>query len=323
MKHLITLLICTTFLNGLLGQVTIQSNELAPVEGETFTVKNTNWSSAGPSGNDVTWDLSSLQEVSTTEISHQAPDPTFSPSNIEQVRTTGTQVVTSHLETSQSGQYYHGIETNTTTIVYQDAMKTIAFPLNSSVNEVDNFSATFTVNGIPFTRAGTCTMVADGYGTLITPDGTFTDVIRLKIVQDFTDTYSQGTIDTEITEYHWYKAGYHYPLALIAEVTSSAGPSQSSGQYFETTGVGVEDLSKDLVNVYPNPASSDITFELPSELDVTTIEIYNSVGKKVLDADVKVVKANISIVGLDSGVYSVRFLDDQKRAVLRSRFVKE
>lgn len=52
-------------------------------------------------------------------------------------------------------------------------------------------------------------VLADGFGTLTTPSGTYPNVLRLRTVRISGDSSSTGYVENEQdTFYRWYAAGY-------------------------------------------------------------------------------------------------------------------
>ncbi|MCB9315061.1 MAG: T9SS type A sorting domain-containing protein [Lewinellaceae bacterium] len=75
--------------------------------------------------------------------------------------------------------------------------------------------------------------------------------------------------------------------------------------YFTTEIVDVDDLanSKHKVILYPNPVSADANLYLTSE--VTTVEIFNLSGQRVLTTN----QSAINLQGLETGIYLVKVTD--------------
>ena len=106
--------------------------------------------------------------------------------------------------------------------------------------------------------------VADGYGTLITPFGTYTNVLRVHTTSyDFDTNYSGGIyIQIDTTEsYVWYQPGSHTSLLRIDYDVSTVfggtpGIEWSTSYHPEAVPV----IKKAVMNfdVFPNPANDVI-----------------------------------------------------------------
>ena len=83
----------------------------------------------------------------------------------------------------------------------------------------------------------------------------------------------------------------------------------------------------DLMNkimLFPNPAQTEITLSIDSSISVTSVEIININGKKILEKDTQGVfrlKHQINISELIDGIYFIRLKSDQGEAFLK--FIKK
>ena len=69
------------------------------------------------------------------------------------------------------------------------------------------------------------------------------------------------------------------------------------------TQVQVEESVEQEVQIYPNPSSSVINIEAE---DLTLVEVYNTVGQRVISKEVNGEKAQVNTEGLGNGIYFVR-----------------
>lgn len=123
-----------------------------------------------------------------------------------------------------------------------------------------------------------------------------------------------GTTFTDNTPYQ----GTNYYLVKTVTLTTSA-----SGSYFNLsqgaeasisniTGVqaNVDDLKKQTLTVYPNPAKQSILLQFSEYNDDTTLEIYNSQGQLIklekIELSNNLVSNPISIIDLPQGVYFIK-----------------
>jgi hypothetical protein len=132
------------------------------------------------------------------------------------------------------------------------------------------------------------------------------------------------------TAYQWYFNG-----APISGATDSFYVATMPGNYAVqiTDSFGCTRLSSGVlaavssalggpgVRLYPNPAGSQFTvyglqFTVPA-----TIQVYNVLGEKVLQSEIRNQKSEINVSGLAKGIYIVEVRDGEK--AYRIRFVKE
>ncbi len=71
---------------------------------------------------------------------------------------------------------------------------------------------------------------------------------------------------------------------------------------FQTWMEGIDDLEKTL-KIYPNPTSNVLNVEGEG---LTTVEVYNTVGQRVLTQEVNGNSVQFSTEGLNAGIYFVR-----------------
>jgi hypothetical protein len=160
-------------------------------------------------------------------------------------------------------------------ITYTDTKIALKFPFNY----LDTYSDPYVnTNG-----SYTCTPTYDGYGTIITPAGTFTNVARVAYV-DGGNTY-----------YEWFSTGNPgYPVALS---------QTSSTIFFSSPTMAVKENVSSTVHVYPNPASETFTVEAPDQ-ETRTLNLFDVCGKLVLTQPFNGT-AHVDTGNLTTGVYYV------------------
>ncbi|MFV5689265.1 S8 family serine peptidase [Flavobacterium sp. ZT3R25] len=70
-----------------------------------------------------------------------------------------------------------------------------------------------------------------------------------------------------------------------------------------SNGLSLNTFSKDDFIIYPNPAIDFITISLPVGLDRAMVSIYSISGQKVLDKEITIESASISLKALSKGIY--------------------
>lgn len=65
-----------------------------------------------------------------------------------------------------------------------------------------------------------------------------------------------------------------------------------------------------IVKLYPNPATTYITFELPKEFEKThVIQVYSFMGKKVFETQTRNQKTTIDLSDFNRGLYIYHLVD--------------
>lgn len=168
----------------------------------------------------------------------------------------------------------------------------------------------------------------DGWGTLITPYGTF-DVLRLKSeVVEFDSLYIDSLgiglpLSREYTEYSWLGKGQKIPLLQITSSLIGAVATYIDSLRFPSAINDHINFKSGDVEIFPNPATDliNITFELLSTSDVE-ISIYNSNGIRVANDNLLNhglgtvnVKLNMRQFGLKDGMYLLKVVSGKQVVV--------
>jgi hypothetical protein len=198
-------------------------------------------------------------------------------------------------------------------IIYTNAEDYMHFPFTVGNSYTDVFSGTLNTSST-FYRKGTVTATADGSGTLITPAGTFTNVIRIHFVESYQDSANFGVpyiINYGNDEYIWYQPGIHSALLAITTLTNSIGAPSSSSLYLSSipTGVNNTDASVHLMSSYPNPASQEYYLFINDEglLSNAQLKIFDMMGHLVKAESVTNRNSRVDVSSLAPGVYLTEF----------------
>lgn len=126
--------------------------------------------------------------------------------------------------------------------------------------------------------------------------------------EDITDAFdfSQG-------DYEWVESGTllisdvipgHYHIAFVYYSTDEAAASWEI-DYVKMTGrtlVSVNENNAQAVSLYPNPASTQVTFTLESDAQVS---VFDMMGRKVNELNMVAGDAQLNVSELENGVYFV------------------
>jgi hypothetical protein len=111
------------------------------------------------------------------------------------------------------------------------------------------------------------------------------------------------------------------PTGIVAIINNSTGCA-SDEIVIEACEFGVEESSvvsrQSSVKIYPNPAYTNITIELPNISNPqtnTTLTIYNINGQQLFKRQIKEPIINVDVSGLVSGVHFVKVSDDKTMMV--------
>jgi len=305
---------------SVIAQPTLDASDLNYTIGVTYESANAQYINPGSSGANVTWDFSAFSPTATTTIVPQAGNQSFPNSNI----TLNYGQAEAYFEENATGRSMWGVNASGTIISYTDPDKIMFYPLTYNSTETNNFAASF-FSGVQFDRAGTTEVTYDGYGTVITPTGTFNNAVRVYIQQVYSDTYQGGVINYVSNIYTWYIENYPDPIASVSELYVDGQLNNSYSQYTTSqTASLLTEENKDF-QIYPNPANDNIKFRSLNNLDVEQIKVINNVGqvvKSISSTEITLNETNVNVSDLESGVYFVH-ITGKNGSVQSRKFIKQ
>lgn len=316
------LLFCSSMLIigfALKAQPTLTATGINAGIGETFVLNSfTTQVNPGSSGTNQTWDFSSLTGTPATSIvvlPSSTPNGSYFPNANTAWSTPG--VGYSYMKTSSTAWQNCGFSPELSPVIlsYSDLEDMLRFPFTYNNSYTDTWATQFVSAGYTYYRTGTTTVTADGYGTIIIPGGTYTNVLRVHFLQEYQDsTYISIPYIINYTndEYIWYKDGYHCQLAAIYTLTSSMSSTSYGGNY-PTLSSDVNEIYNPIsfLTVFPNPATDNITLNFilqqSGELEIIVSDITGR-QTSVLHTQAAIIgenSINMDLSVLSSGIYIV------------------
>jgi hypothetical protein len=290
---------------------------------------------AGPSGNNVTWNFASpgfsndqwtftAQLASSTSYASEFPGATMA--LVAQL----TADFTGYFFLDFNGGFNdHGelIDDDGFQVinVNSDPLTFYTTPLSISSSGFDTYFTESDFSGMPTTIAGDHTWEVDGYGTLILPNATYTNVLRIHATQEETFTIDLGGVPFEIMtsseEWWWVKAGYPFPLLVFSieddGFETEIGATAATVSFNGATGIG--DLTELPMRVYPNPARDVVTMELEASGTVQ-YRVLDALGREALQGSVAAggtLRHSIDVGALSTGLYQLEVRSVQGIATAR------
>ncbi len=199
-----------------------------------------------------------------------------------------------------------------TTICDEDKL-IYRFPVEFGSNISTNYSCSPDELGVGFQEEefGTRTSTCNGWGTVILPDATLTECLRMQHIEVATrNTYFDGTLfqvsNVTRTTIEYLKANYPFPIATFTKTDIDKNPSFYEGEYMikgflnSTQGYGQVITG---MSVYPNPATSGRVI-----LDVGHSE-YRDIQYNLYTLDGKSLYSQDQRIGAAIGQTEVRLPD--------------
>lgn len=329
-KNLLSLFsACVMTSVGLVAQPTLTSSGISATIGEVLSIANsTVTASPGNSGANQTWNLSSLTGTASSNtvvsVSSTPNGASFPNANIA-LQGSGYYA---YYKTSSTAWQNYG-SSSSVVMAYSNPEDFMHFPFTYNNTYTDTWATTFT-NTYTFYRTGSTTVTADGYGTVTTPAGTFTNALRVHFVQNYQDSAYIGVpyiITYQNDEYMWYVNGNHLPLATVYTLTSNGSPS-SGGSYMTNAvnGISSHDATINSCKLFPNPATDQASLSLDlNEARLVQVELFNALGTNVGPVIKEVGSAGhnnipINLGNLPEGIYFAQVYLDGKLTETR-RFI--
>ncbi|MCC6252639.1 MAG: T9SS type A sorting domain-containing protein [Bacteroidia bacterium] len=287
MKKVLLIAISAFSINAFAQPVILNGNNTPP-SGLSVPVNYATTTSVGPGGSNQMWNFGSLSYTpigtvdvivpSTSPIGASFPTSNYALSLVGQnsysffeVSSNKMEVLAWTISTPGSGNDY---SPNPKTLM--------KFPFNF----LDTVNDTYQKVG---ESVNNVTLTYDGYGTLVTPSITYTNVVRVK------EDYGGGAID-----YQWYILNPFMSIAIFDHNFNRLyhfGASQA-------TDITDQNNLQMQVSVYPNPAADYITItNIPNG---STIKITDITGRTFYSAENNNEKTTISTTKFVNGVYFIQ-----------------
>ncbi|RZJ48174.1 MAG: T9SS type A sorting domain-containing protein [Chryseobacterium sp.] len=295
-----TLLFLIVTVSTLSAQTTITKAFNDPIIGETVNNVNVNGTvDNSATGANVTFSNSSLTQGSASLTTYSAPTTsevsTFPGTTIKMVG--GGNTV--YYKQTATKLEITGLVTPDATLNFSTNNGTfISYPAAFGYSENDTASGTFSATAGSGNFSGTIAITADASGTLLIGAKTYTNVLRVKSVQNFSLTVFGFPVGSVVnTSYTYYDSAHKFPLLSTTNaVITVQGTAQTTNvaQALNETFLATSDLvKKDAFQIYPNPAQDFIQFK--GDLSkYSKANIYSLDGKLIKTSDLRSGKVEIS-----------------------------
>lgn len=283
---------------GLAAQPVLQQANLA-TPGLSATINVGPYVSPGPAGANQTWNFASITtsavgtysivNCSSTACSSgfpaanwcylAGPEYTYMQSSASQLEILGSSIPTNCV----GGE------------IFSNTKAVLIFPFNYQASTSDGW--------VSNQDADTYSATYDGYGTLITPFGTYNNVVRLSVA----DGTSLSTI--------WLTSNPIYQLMTIDQGGNTIIMSNTTFSIHELT-------SRARLSLQPNPCGATLHVKLLDQTETkTTIEVVDMLGQKVMSDWTDSGEKTLHTEALPAGVYFVRTHNSDGQGIMK--FIKE
>ena len=258
---------------------TITFSDMEPQIGSSYVQASSTYQEPGAAGQNQTWDFSQLP--ANSEFTTSVVDPAGQPGSAQFPTANVATVIDGLGQVGYSLAADNRIEivglfAPSGSMSWPDPRTQIEFPLSYQATYTDTYERYAELGGGAANQEiGSTSAVVDGSGTLITPSGTFTDVLRIRtettadVITLLNGDVIATTPFTDVT-YNFVKAGF--TTALLSLTNSDfSGQNSTSALYYVSGTLGLDEVSpvSDLT-LYPVPARDQLTvsFDLESSSPV-------------------------------------------------------
>ncbi|KAA5533302.1 T9SS type A sorting domain-containing protein [Taibaiella lutea] len=315
--------------NMAIAQPTLTALTSTPTVGLKDTLHQNTTYLPGNAGANQTWDFSGQTFSSIVPNAYEACNSTnncgaFPGANLVD-NANGSYIYYNATSTALSIQ---GTSVSGTNIPNSDAEDFFQFPITFGNSYTDTWQATMTNGGMTFYRSGIDSVSADGWGTLITPAGTFANTLRVKRIMTYKDSANVGgspiIINYVTTLYSWNDVSHKDMLYSTSQIVATTGGTPSttntstytSGQV-STGPSGIsntEAATKLNLQISPNPAHDKVQVAITLEAkttatinitDITGRVVYTSISNNLSTGNNRI---EISTTNIPAGLYILRIM---------------
>jgi hypothetical protein len=285
--------------------------------------------SPGPSGENQTWNFTNLDIFETGEYLAMDPDDTpfgniFTESNIafnynnEEIYHFG------YSTSSESVNNGTGFVNKSDMIIhYSNPATLMQYPFSYNSSFTDSYYGAYVYEGLETHESGGVYTLADGWGNITTPAGTYNNVLRVKTERDHVDSvWMEGIFIYATTinyiDYAWYAPDVRLPVFAIT-LSNCMGVCDTVG-YYTTSTQQIPDAYQSIsqLKISPNPANEivHINFEI-DQINPIQISIIDITGKIIyknnyIPISLGLQKVNIQLNNIDAGLYFLSLSDNNK-----------
>ncbi len=317
-NYLVIIAICLSSL-GLMAQPLITYNGNAPQIGDVYNLSGDNGSyDPGPSGANQNWDFSDITPTFSWSLNAITPESTPFADDFPEATISfhyiGENETYSYAEVSTTEMLNDGVGfdpggDDESFIHYTDAVKLMQYPFSFTDTYTDSYFTAYSfTEGMLTHERGNITVTADAWGSVSTPEHTYSNTLRVKSERIYTDSVWMSGIflyaDTFTqTDYEWFTSTSHTHVISIS--TTDNGSSLT----YRTDALGVEEkvLTHAQISAYPNPATDWI--DIKADKIMNYISIFSVNGQQIGTRSVQTSSSHqqtIDVNNYPKGVYLIK-----------------
>jgi hypothetical protein len=308
------IILLTMLLTGFVqyGQIQVQNAEKYSIGME---ISHVNFDQIDPdtgiSGPSITWDYSNITTYDTILMSIISPDSTpyssYKNSDFVEFTSDSTYVFVDQND-SQSKLNAFISRAQDLEISYPKKQMFMTRPISYLDRHTSSYTNSYTANGYAFSGSGASIVEADGYGNLILPNQTYSNVLRVVIRQKQIDTLLafNSVHESESVSYLWFDGIHPEPILRIFKYSTPQGNTISSNYRISSNTLNTSQvLPSNKIEVYPNPFSDELKIKMNANMKNASYSIVNELGQVCKSGTMDNDLNTIQVDQLPSGTYSL------------------
>ena len=313
MKKFIALLMGSVAVTLAWGQ-TIEAFD--PGLGFTLEYAASNAHPSFEAGQDTVWDASNVgvAQIATIELlpADSTPYASQFPLATHAQSVAGAAASYAYLGYGDNMMTYHGSHTNGFTVGYEDPLNFLPFPFSDGELHADVKTNVFNIAGLNYYRTDSISFQANGYGSLMHPQGgMFDDVLRTEMVRLVTDSSVQDQSSLLVEGLAFWQQDWPLPVAQVYRYHQIAQGDTTllfqGSEYLVYATANVKPLyavsvAPEVV-LFPNPASTQVTLRGP---EGQIVQVWNARGQLVWEGRQQAGDVVLDVVTWPVGMYRVR-----------------
>lgn len=250
---------------------------------QNFDAENFN---PGPSGANVTWDFSNIVETSKLNVYYKDPNTVIGSSGYPSSNyciTGDGEYKIFYSKSSNNLEHVGSIYTGGSNLHLSNPELVYNFPMGYEDAFLDTFNGYVDWLTIIYDRWGTSKAEADAYGTLILPNKTINNVLRIKTVVFSSDSFG-GKWIANITDtlYEWHHpeiVDLLFSYSINTSFSSTVIQTTYNGAYIDSSLVGIDDFSPiRIIHISPNPNNGIFNLQFNESLEDLEVEVRSILG---------------------------------------------
>ena len=313
-------------------------------EGDALKLNKLTDINAGNGGANQIWDFSNAKAAGTSTIDYNANPMAKNVLGKAFACLMDDNTTVLH-SISDKAKLYYGLSTDNAKIEFEKPITELTFPFGYQSQVSGDMKGTYNdlMVGKKYTIDGLYSVTADGYGTLILPNGiVLSNVLRVIYVKDYTQDMGSALYQITVKHYLFYAAESRYPVLQIKdakiscdcgcnsnELTACYNPNVTATVVKNTPKLQtITEIAPEFnYTIYPNPVETELRIDYDIlENAKIKISILDLSGKKVktvanLKQELGAYSTTANVETLTNGTYVLEMQVNDK--VYTEIFIKQ